>query len=86
MDLNTHIKNATFVSLFDISSIKSSQKTEILNSQKNSQKVKQLGQVFTPPFVVDLMLDLPQNTKLCGRKILEAGCGDGAFLTRIIRR
>lgn len=32
------------------------------------------------------MLDLPQNKALCGRKILEAGCGDGAFLTRIIRR
>lgn len=48
--------------------------------------VKRLGQVFTPSFVVDLMLDLPQNTKLCERKILEAGCGDGAFLMRIIRR
>ena len=49
-------------------------------------KSKNLGQVFTPPFVVDLMLKMPQNKAICGRKILEAGCGDGAFLTALARR
>lgn len=48
--------------------------------------IKHLGQVFTPPFVVDLMLKMPQNKSFCGRKILEAGCGDGAFLTALARR
>ncbi len=35
-----------------------------------------LGQVFTPPAVVDVMLGLVRN---CGRT-LEPGCGNGAFL------
>ncbi len=38
--------------------------------------VNRLGQVFTPPEVVHLMLSLVRN---CGR-VLEPACGDGAFL------
>lgn len=38
--------------------------------------IKHLGQVFTPPAVVDAMLALVRN---CGR-VLEPACGDGAFL------
>ena len=81
-------KNAPFVNLFDTSDINSNQKAEFLNPQhtKKFTKSKQLGQVFTPPFVVDLMLDLPQNKTLCGRKILATGCGDGAFLSALTRR
>ena len=84
-----------FVNLLDISSEISKQNDDFLSQKaefsspqttKKFTKSKNLGQVFTPPFVVELMLDLPQNKRLCGRKILEAGCGDGAFLTRITRR
>ena len=35
-----------------------------------------LGQVFTPPAIVEAMLVLVRN---CGR-VLEPACGDGAFL------
>ncbi|MBN8440052.1 MAG: class I SAM-dependent methyltransferase [Candidatus Accumulibacter sp.] len=38
--------------------------------------VSRLGQVFTPPLIVDAMLALVRN---CGR-VLEPACGDGAFL------
>ncbi len=37
--------------------------------------VKKLGQVFTPPSVVEKMLALRKN---CGR-VLYPSCGDGAF-------
>ena len=51
-----------------------------------ADKTKLLGQVFTPPFVVNLMVDLRQNKALCGKKILDAGCGEGAFLIEVVRR
>lgn len=43
------------------------------------RNVAQLGQVFTPPQVVDFMLGLCQNT---GR-ILEPSAGDGAFVSAL---
>ena len=49
-------------------------------------KSKTLGQVFTPPYIVEMMLNLPQNQTLRNKKILEAGCGDGAFLVQIVRK
>ena len=42
-------------------------------------KVASLGQVFTPPAVVDAMLRLRKNKG----SVLEPSCGDGAFLSRI---
>jgi adenine-specific DNA-methyltransferase len=45
-----------------------------------SRNVDQLGQVFTPPEVVDFMLDLCRNS---GR-VLEPAAGDGAFV-RLLR-
>ena len=41
--------------------------------------VERLGQVFTPPNVVDFMLDLRRN----GGRTLEPSAGDGAFLNRL---
>lgn len=46
-------------------------------------KSKELGQVFTPNFVVDLMCE---NLNIVGKKILEPSCGDGAFLTYLARK
>lgn len=54
-----------------------------LKNAAQKPKIKELGQVFTPKFVVDLMLE---NVSLLGRKILEPGCGEGAFLTQIVRK
>ena len=41
--------------------------------------VAQLGQVFTPPFIVSQMLQLRQNQ---GR-ILEPSAGDGSFFANL---
>jgi len=48
----------------------------------NARDVEQLGQVFTPPKVVEFMLDLCQNR---GR-MLEPSAGDGAFFNRLQAR
>jgi adenine-specific DNA-methyltransferase len=47
-----------------------------------ARNVEQLGQVFTPPRVVDFMLDLCRNR---GRA-LEPSAGDGAFLAQLRAR
>lgn len=47
------------------------------------------GVVYTRPWVVDLMLDLvgyDVSTDLGAQTIVEPGCGDGAFLSRIVPR
>ena len=98
MNLSTPNKTAPFVNLFNANNEIPSQNDDFVRQKaefkpqnlkkftKTLIKSKNLGQVFTPPFVVDLMLKMPQNKTLCGRKILEAGCGDGAFLTALARR
>ena len=48
-------------------------------------KVKRLGQVFTPKNIVSQMLDL-YKTSLLKKYILEPSCGDGAFLCAIVER
>lgn len=48
-------------------------------------KVKRLGQVFTPKNIVSQMLDL-YKTSLLEKYILEPSCGDGAFLCAIVER
>lgn len=50
--------------------------------------LKELGQVFTPNWLVDYMLDLIDynNPTILHKRILEPSCGDGAFLVEIVRR
>lgn len=50
--------------------------------------VKQRGQVFTPIFIVELMLDFCeyQNDKILRKHIIDNSCGDGAFLCVIVKR
>lgn len=49
-----------------------------------------VGAVFTKPEIVSLILDLagysPKDRRLADLRLLEPSCGDGAFLTEIIRR
>ncbi len=54
----------------------------------NELNVKQNGCVYTPPFLVNIILDFGGY---CGKNILnkhvmDNSCGDGAFLTEIVRR
>ncbi len=53
-----------------------------------NEKIKNLGQIFTPDWIVNLILDrLEYNgSKILGKYILEPGCGDGNFLFQIVTR
>ena len=55
-------------------------------NQKENQKVK--GQVFTPEYMVNAMLDWCgyQGTDILCKHITDNSCGDGAFLVQVVRR
>lgn len=52
------------------------------------QKSKQLGQVYTPAWIIKEILDRLnyQHDQILKKYILEPACGDGAFLTEIVAR
>lgn len=52
------------------------------------RKTKSLGQVFTPQWIVEEILDLVgySDGDILQKKVLEPACGDGAFLQGIVRR
>lgn len=45
-------------------------------------KVEDLGQVFTPENIVNMMINMIEN----GHRILEPSCGDGAFSNELIKK
>ena len=49
---------------------------------------KELGQVFTPSYIVEKMLDMLDYTgeNILNKKILEPSFGDGAFMLAIVQR
>lgn len=52
-------------------------------------RVSRLGEVFTRPWVVELMLDLSgyvSTADLSRRVVVEPACGDGVFLLGLVRR
>jgi len=54
---------------------------------KSKQRVADHGEVFTPAWMVEAMLDLVQGeTERIDSRFLEPACGNGNFLTRILRR
>ncbi|WP_373512046.1 Eco57I restriction-modification methylase domain-containing protein [Persicitalea sp.] len=57
-----------------------------LTKTYDSQKL--LGQVYTPKFIVDKILDEAGYTSSAclGKSILDPACGDGRFLVEIVRR
>lgn len=55
---------------------------------KTKERIKNIGEVFTPNFIVEEMLDsIPQNV-LCDpeKTILEPTCGEGVFILSVIKR
>lgn len=53
------------------------------------KKRKQIGQVFTPKYLVQDILDISGYTKSAGileKHVIDNSCGDGAFLDEIVRR
>ncbi len=57
------------------------------NQVKSKKRVKDHGEVFTPDFIVNDMLDLVKNeTERIESRFLEPACGDGNFLAPILER
>jgi hypothetical protein len=58
-----------------------------VNLTKSKKRVRDHGEVFTPDFVVEDMLDLVINeTQRIESRFLEPACGDGNFLIKILQR
>lgn len=58
-----------------------------MNYVKSKQRVADHGEVFTPAWMVEAMLDLVKDeTERIDSRFLEPACGSGNFLVRILRR
>jgi hypothetical protein len=54
---------------------------------KSKQRVSDHGEVFTPEWMVEAMLDLVKDeTERIDSRFLETACGDGKFLVKILQR
>ncbi|MHB8762296.1 MAG: DNA methyltransferase [Coriobacteriia bacterium] len=54
---------------------------------KSKQRVADHGEVFTPTWLVDAMLDLVEGeTERIDSRFLEPACGSGNFLVRVLQR
>lgn len=54
---------------------------------KSKQRVADHGEVFTPAWMVEAMLDLVKGeTKRIDSRFLEPACGIGNFLVRVLQR
>ncbi len=54
---------------------------------KSKQRVADHGEVFTPMWLVEAMLDLVRDeTERINSRFLEPACGSGNFLTQILKR
>jgi hypothetical protein len=58
-----------------------------MSQVKSRQRVADHGEVFTPPWMVEAMLDLVKDeTERIDSRFLEPACGSGNFLVQILRR
>ena len=70
-----------------LSSLKDKQMHQPTNHIKSKQRVADHGEVFTPPWLVEAMLDLVKDeTERIDARFLEPACGSGNFLVQILRR
>lgn len=58
-----------------------------MNLVKSKQRVVDHGEVFTPPWMVEAMLDLvEEESERIDSRVLEPACGSGNFLVRVLGR
>ena len=58
-----------------------------MNLVKSKQRVADHGEVFTPEWMVEAMLDLVKDqTETIDSRFLEPACGSGNFLVKILQR
>jgi hypothetical protein len=63
------------------------ERIESMNLIKSKKRVADHGEVFTPPWLVEAMLDLVKGeTERIDSRFLESACGSGNFLVRILQR
>ena len=57
-------------------------------AKKQITTEKENGRFYTPPFLVDIILDLSEykGENILKKHVIENSCGDGAFLTAIVKR
>jgi hypothetical protein len=54
---------------------------------RSKQRIAEHGEVFTPPWLVEAMLDLVKDeTERIDSRFLEPACGSGNFLVQVLRR
>jgi hypothetical protein len=58
-----------------------------MNLIKSKQRIADHGEVFTPPWMVEAMLDLVKHeTERVDSRFLEPACGSGNFLVSVLQR
>jgi hypothetical protein len=58
-----------------------------MSAVKSKQRVADHGEVFTPPWIVEAMLDLvKEESERIDARFLEPACGTGNFIVQIVRR
>ena len=58
-----------------------------MNLFKSKQRIADHGEVFTPEWMVEAMLDLAkEETERIDSRFLEPACGSGNFLVKILKR
>jgi hypothetical protein len=66
---------------------KTQEPDEVMSLVRSKQRVADHGEVFTPAWIVDAMLDLAKDeTERIDSRFLEPACGSGNFLIQILRR
>lgn len=54
---------------------------------KSKKRIADHGEVFTPPWMVEAMLDLvKEETARIDSRFLEPACGSGNYLVRVLQR
>jgi hypothetical protein len=58
-----------------------------MNLVKSKKRVADHGEVFTPPWMVEAMLDLVKDeSERIDSRFLESACGSGNFIVKILKR
>ena len=53
---------------------------------KSKERTRKFGEVFTPRWIVEKMLDEIPGCSEIGKTVFEPACGEGAFLCCVLRR
>jgi len=63
------------------------QTNSLMSLVKSKQRIADHGEVFTPAWIVEAMLDLVKDeTERIDSRFLEPACGSGNFLVPVLRR